>query len=407
VAYRGSTRWIQMYQPLRLELLPEETVEAPTLRQEGIYLITGGLGNVGMILAEYLAKTVRARLVLVGRSEFPLKETWNDWLMSHEAMESTSRKIQQIQALEELGAEILLVQADVANERQIQAVIQQTYERFGALHGVIHAAGVSTEAAFRAIQDIGQQECEWHFQPKVYGTYVLEQVLAGRELDFCIVFSSLSSVLGGLGFVGYTAANSFLDAFVIRHNQQAFTPWIGVNWDSWQVKEDPHGALGSTIAAYTMSPEEGVEAFSRVLASGATQLIHSTGDLQTRIEQWVQLEALQVSNETGQPSSTGSRPNLTNPYVAPSGEYERKIAEIWQAVLGIEQVGLYDNFFDLGGHSLMGTQLISRLRQAFEVNLPLATLFEAPTVAELALALKMMLIEEIDKLDEEEVKRLI
>ena len=93
--------------------------------------------------------------------------------------------------------------------------------------------------------------------------------------------------------------------------------------------------------------------------------------------------------------------------MAPSGEYEQKIAEVWQQVLGIEQVGLYDNFFDLGGHSLMGTQLISRLRQAFQVNLPLATLFEAPTVAELALAIKMLLIEEIEKLDEEEVKSLL
>ena len=93
--------------------------------------------------------------------------------------------------------------------------------------------------------------------------------------------------------------------------------------------------------------------------------------------------------------------------MAPNDEHEQKIAEVWQQVLGIEQVGLYDNFFDLGGHSLIGTQLISRLRQIFQLNLPLAMLFEAPTVAELALAIKMLLIEEIDKLDEEEVKSLI
>jgi acyl carrier protein len=210
-----------------------------------------------------------------------------------------------------------------------------------------------------------------------------------------------------LGFVGYTAANSFLDAYVLRHNQGSDVAWSSVNWDSWQVKENPHGLLGGTIAAYIMQPEEGVEAFRRVVASGMSRVINSTGDLQPRLQQWLHFQPLHESRETEHPPSTATRPNLSNPYVAPSNEHEQKIAEVWQQVLGIEQVGLYDNFFDLGGHSLIGTQLISRLRQIFQLNLPLVMLFEAPTVAELALAIKMLLIEEIDKLDEEEVKSLI
>jgi acyl carrier protein len=309
--------------------------------------------------------------------------------------------------LEQLGAEVLVLAADVANRQQMEAVVQQTEARFGELHGVIHAAGISQEAAFRPVQDIGRQECEWHFQPKVYGSYVLEEVLAGRRYDFCLLFSSLSAILGGLGFVGYTAANAFLDALVERHNQSSEVPWMSVNWDSWHVKEQAHGALGGTIAAYTMRPEEGVEAFERVLASGLPRVINSTGDLHARIQQWLHFAPVQESSETAHPPSKATRPNLSNPYVAPSDEQERKIAEVWQQVLGIERVGLHDNFFDLGGHSLIGTQLVSRLRQIFQLNLPLAMLFEAPTVAELALAIKMLLLEEIDKLDEEEVKSLL
>ncbi len=407
VAYRDATRWIQSYQPVRLDANQEKSL----LRQQGVYLITGGLGHVGLVLATYLAQTVQARLVLVGRTGLPESSAWSDWLAHHDADDQVSRRIACLQALEAAGAEMLVLQADVADEAQMQAVIQQTTERFGALHGVIHAAGISTEAAFRAIQEIGRAECEWHFGPKVYGSYVLERVLEGQRLDFCVVFSSLSAVLGGLGFVAYTAANIFLDAFVARHNQGATVPWISVDWDSWQVKQEPHGVLGGTIAAFAMTAQEGVEALQRILASGARQVVISTGDLQARIRQWIRLEALQEppanNHSLAYPRSGAARPNLPNAYVAPSGEYEQRIAQIWQQVLGLEQVGLNDNFFDLGGHSLLGTQLISRLRRAFQVNLPLATLFEAPTVAELALAIKIMLLEEIDKMDEEEVKGLI
>ena len=86
---------------------------------------------------------------------------------------------------------------------------------------------------------------------------------------------------------------------------------------------------------------------------------------------------------------------------------EQEIATIWTELLGIEQIGIHDNFFELGGHSLMGMQLIARLRSTFAVDVRLATLFEAPTVAELALTVEMLLIEEIEKLDEQEVQELV
>jgi acyl carrier protein len=152
--------------------------------------------------------------------------------------------------------------------------------------------------------------------------------------------------------------------------------------------------------AYAMTPAEGVEAFERILATraAAAQIINSTGDLQARLDQWV---SLSVPAERA-PATLYPRPHLANPYVAPTNETEQRIAEVWQTILGVEQVGIHDNFLELGGNSLIGTQVISRLRQAFDLNLPLTILFEAPTVAELAVAIELMLIDEIEKLTEDE-----
>ncbi len=206
---------------------------------------------------------------------------------SHDSAESISQKIHQLQAIEAHGGHILVCKADVADQAQMRSVVQETLATFGSLHGVFHAAGITAPDAFKTIQDIGYAGCEVHFQSKVYGTYALEQALEGLALDFCLLFSSLSAAWGGLGFVAYTAANIFLDAFVARHNQTAACPWISVNWDTWQVREDVHGSLGATVLAFAMSPEEGIEALTRALASGETHLVNSTGDLQVRIGQWM------------------------------------------------------------------------------------------------------------------------
>ncbi len=387
LAYRGRRRWVHTFEPLRL---PAQVASTKRLRDRGVYMIVGGLGGVGFALAEHLAETVQARLVLCGRSYLPARADWDRWLSEHDDRDGNSRKIRRLRSLEDMGAEVLFVQADVADERQMTEAVALAYKRFGALHGVIHAAGALGQELERAISEIGEVECERQFETKVYGLYVLEKVLARTSLDFCMLMSSISSVLAGLGLCAYAAGNLFMDAFVNAHQQAPTSPWSCVNWDLWRVEEftERQGdrPLGVTLASLGMTPEEAVETWERAIAlKGVPQVVISTGNLQARIDQWVRLnpdaglEARAWGDSPYQP-----RPELKDAYVAPATDLERTIAEVWQAVFGIERIGLQDNFFELGGHSLLGVQLISRLRDRLQVELPVRSLFENPTVAGIA-----------------------
>ena len=393
IAYRGLHRWVQTFEPVRLE---EAKGGIPRLREGGVYLITGGLGGIGLVLAEHLAKTVRAKLILTGRSAFPAKDEWEKWLSTHDEQDGISRKIRKVQELEALGAEVLVVSADVANLEQMQAAIAQAQKRFGQLNGAIHGAGITEEKLFCLIEQTSKTDCEKHFQPKVRGLLVLEKVLQKTDLDFCLLLSSLSSVLGGLGYVAYAAANLFMDAFVQQHNQKSHVPWLSVNWDAWQIGEEQKktSSFGSTLAELAIKPEEGVKAFRRILSwSELNQVIVSTGDLQARIDQWIKLESLQARATSKQVNSSSlySRPDLQRAYIAPRNEIEQAIANIWQEILGIE-MGIHDDFFELGGHSLMATQLISRVRTSFGVELPLQTLFASPTIESLSKSVQAALL---------------
>jgi acyl carrier protein len=188
----------------------------------------------------------------------------------------------------------------------------------------------------------------------------------------------LSSILGGLGFISYSAANIFMDAFVHQRNQENACLWQSINWDGWQTKEEQQDAQ------FSMKLQEGIKAFERILSIlGVPQMIVSTGDLQGRIDKWIKLESLRNIKSSSQKDlfSNHQRPNLNTVYVAPRNEVEQTVTEIWQKLLGVEQIGIHDNFFELGGHSLLGTQVISHLRKAFLIDLPLRHLFDEPTIA--------------------------
>lgn len=385
VAYRMGDRWVQTFEPVRLE---ERNKTNLRLKPEGVYLITGGLGGIGLILAEHLVKTVQAKLILIGRSKLPPAEEWSEWLASHDAQDNISQKIHKIRKLEALGSEVLIINADVANLQQMQDAISKALTRFGQLNGVIHAAGIIGEKTFQTIVKAHKTECEQQFQPKVKGTLVLAKTLDKLELDFCILMSSLSSILGGLGFVAYSSANMFMDAFVHKHNQTSVVPWISVNWDGWQVIEaqKTSKSVGASLVELALLPEEGVKVFQRILSTNSLhQIVVSTANLQTRINQWVNLKSLQQSHKskTTEPSSFHSRPKLATSYFAPRNQTEQIIAEIWQQILGIEQIGIQDDFFELGGDSLIAVQVIYKLRETLQIELPLETILNSGTIAKL------------------------
>ena len=380
VAYRGGQRWVQEFVPAPLGPLSNESQR---LRTKGVYLITGGLGNIGLEFAEELAASVQARLVLIGRSEFLPRADWEQRLAASPD-DSVNRKVRRLLKLEEIGSEVLVLTADSSDKNQMAAAVAQAYSRFGTINGVIHGAGNTSGSAFTDARKTDRTISAQHFRPKAYGVMVLEELFRGRDLDFVLLLSSLSGVLGGLGLLSYSAANIFLDAFAAHQHQLTNVPWIGVNWDAWRFPNQPVGPGGQTEEF--IYPAEGVECLRRILALAPKQIVVSTTDLKQRIDKWIRLETVRqaaAAPQTATPSAH-SRPNLSSQFVAPRNDVEKTIAEIWEQILGVTPVGIYDKFFELGGHSLLAIQLISRMREAFHVELSAQRLFERPTIIELA-----------------------
>jgi acyl carrier protein len=257
---------------------------------------------------------------------------------------------------------------------------------------VIHAAGIAGDRMTMLLKkpDVAASV----MAPKVNGTLVLGRLLHEIKLDFLVLCSSLSAQLGGIGHVDYCAANAFLDAYAQKYHSEKNL--ISVDWGTWQ---EVGMAVNTPLPFYLnkeqrerslrlgISPEEGKEAISRILGRSHPQVIVSPEDLtavmQTTDKSGESLAVEQVTrpslDEPGHP-----RPELSSDYIAPGNSTEQTIAGIWQELLGLEKVGIHDNFFELGGHSLLATSLVARLKSLFPVELPVASLFENPTVHSLS-----------------------
>jgi NAD(P)-dependent dehydrogenase (short-subunit alcohol dehydrogenase family)/acyl carrier protein len=413
VAYRNAQRWVQTYEPVRpIQWREGDGLCRSSFREGGVYLITGGLGNIGLAISEYLVRNYRARLVLVGRSGLPGRDSWNAWIASHPAHDPVSEKINAIEQIEKLGGEVAYMNASVSDINAMRGVIEQAYQRFGGLHGVIHGAGVVGDDGYLEIKDSDPDRCDEHFQAKAHGLLVLEQLLDGKDLDFCLLMSSLASVLGGIGQAAYASANLFMDAFARHHNRHSSVPWVSVNWDVWRLDRTATGSgLGATLKELGLTGAEAMEMMETALAlRAAGQLVVSTGDLDARIDQWIKLESLNSGEAATSASSTQRPPKgscrQTNDD-APRDETEQQIARIWEDALGIEEVGIHDNFSELGGHSLLAIRIVAELRRVFQMDLPLRALFDATTLAELSRYIKERLAAEIEALTDEEARRLI
>ncbi len=390
IAYRNRSRWVRIFDPIRLE---KSGAEIPSrLKNEGVYLVTGGLGGIGYTIAEYLSKTVRARLVLTGRSALPPREEWAKWIADQHVDDKTRQKITRVIALEEAGAEVLLCPADVSDYRQMKETVNAAEKRFGRIDGVIHSAGIPDGAVihFRT-----KDTTDKIFAPKVNGTRVLDDILKHTKLDFFVICSSLSSVTGGLGQLGYCAANAFQDAYAHHRLSEKHDFTASINWSSWKEvgfgveslkklvedKEIPESEVEARLK-HSISPAEGIEIFKRVMDYSLPQIIISTTELSYTIESIDRQSAPdeEEPEEKAQPGKLYPRPDLSSEYVIPTTEFEIACAEILKQYFGFEKVGIHDNLFDFGVTSLTMLHINERLNRELKKEIPLVVMFDFPTI---------------------------
>jgi acyl carrier protein len=291
-------------------------------------------------------------------------------------------RIDALADLPEAAAEPLVMIAAPGDVDAMARAVAAGEQHFGALHGVLHAAGAG--GAFQPLTEIDAEATDAHFRARIHPLLALDAALAARggpAPDFHIVLSSLASVLGGLGQGLPTAADQCLDAFAEASSR---VPWRSLDWDVWQ-PEGEGTELRADLARLAMTAAQGEEAFRRALGVDVDRLLVSTGALGERIAEQ-RRRIRRRRGEGGGSSARGrhQRPELVTPFAAPESDMEQRIAEVWQDFLGLEGIGIHDNFFDLGGDSFVAVQVATRLKEVLETDLPVARLYQHLTVRSLA-----------------------
>jgi ubiquinone/menaquinone biosynthesis C-methylase UbiE/NAD(P)-dependent dehydrogenase (short-subunit alcohol dehydrogenase family)/acyl carrier protein len=371
LAIRNGKRFVETFEavPIRTAKLPADLPASP------VVLITGGLGHMGINLAEALFTRARAKVILLGRSPLPEPREWAAKSEDPQTPAQQKALLQRLSKMRKVRDEVMVVPADMNDAAQVRTAVDAGLAHFGPIDLVVHGAARIDPAAFGSAAETSWGIVDAQFSPKLRGLLYLMDALRGREPRRWILHSSISSVLGGLGLAAYAGANAMLDALALERGPH----WLSIDWDAW----DNAAEAQSASMPSAIKPPEGNEVLLRLIGhwEGSRALV--VINLAERLKAWVQ-------HADGKPADKGSmdkhpRPNLTTAFIEPRTETERVLAEIWGAQLGLEGIGIHDRFFDLGGHSLLAAQIASEICDRFQIELPVLKLFQAPTVGELAL----------------------
>lgn len=375
VALRGRKRWVARHSAIRLA----ETAGRPSvLRDEGVYLVTGGLGGLGLELAKELARRVRARIVLVGRSGLPPRSAWAS--LAVESPDAALRdRIRAVLRVEELGGHVLVCTGDVTDEVRMRQIRAEVMRAHGRVDGIFHLAGV---AGGGLVEVRAQEAVDRILAPKVLGTYVLDQVFRPPLL---VLYSSIAAITGDYGQADYAAANACLDAYA-QAQWGAGRHVVSVNWPQWTDVGMATRAENAILDAYregAISPTEAAGVLWSILASGTgPQVVVSPGGL-IRRERFASRAAAAAGGGGADVRAHGvglAARYAEAAYAPPQNDVERRLAAVWQHAVGVERVGLDDDFQELGMSSIAAVRLVRQISEVFGVDVSIRELFDGRTL---------------------------
>jgi NAD(P)-dependent dehydrogenase (short-subunit alcohol dehydrogenase family)/acyl carrier protein len=376
-------------------------------RADGSYLIAGGLGDLGLSVARWMAEQGARRLILLGRTKLPPRADWN----SAEAGSRLARQIAAIRELESLGACVHLPSVDVADERQLSAFLDEfRAEGWPPIRGVVHAAGVLQDGL---LTQLDAPALDSVLRPKMMGGWLLHRLLEDAPLDFFVLFSSAGSLLGQPGQGNYAAANAFLDALA-HHRKAQGQPALSINWGAWGGLGFANTPGGKRLAARlallgikSITPGRALEVLQRLLRQGSTQVAVVPVD-------WGQYRQFYPAGTESPLLSELAREEADNsPHAGHPGEKrstllaaepaERRqllrsyLIELVARVLGLpaSKLDVQQPLSNLGLDSLMAVELKNRIALDLGVNVPMVKFLQGPSVEEAAAYLFEQLTQEV------------
>ena len=395
VAYRQGERLVEGFAPVKLATIPDNPMIS--LKEDGVYLITGGTGGIGLEIAKYLGNQAKINLALVNRSSMPESKDW-DQIVSANLEPKWIDKITKIREINELGSKVFCYSADVANEDEMRQLIKELHNKFGRINGIIHSAGLPGDSFL-----IKKSEADFIkvLNPKVKGTWVLDYLTTADNPEFFIMFSSNNTLMGIPGQGDYTAANSFLVSYAAFRQSQTGKA-LAINWPAWkEIGMAAEYGVNFDSIFKTINNRQAIAAFGRVIHKDTSNII--IGELNqggSFLGKTIQDARLKISSEimnllnriAKDPSRSknddeviqGKEIVLQGKNQQDYTETEQEIAKIWRDILGFEELNVYQNFFEIGGDSILITKVHAQLDQKFPGKVSIADLFTYTTISKLS-----------------------
>lgn len=404
VAYRRGVRYESEFTAVDLRQVPDRSV---TIQEDGVYLITGGTGGIGLEMARYLATKAPVKLALINRSPLPDRSEWEQ--IADNVEHKLQRKIKTLLEIEALGAEINFYSGNVADLERMEEICGQIRDKYGCINGVIHAAGLPQ---YELLSSRTPNQFSWDvFVPKVYGTWVMDRVTQHDNLDFFILFSSVATLFAAAGQGEYVAGNAFVDAFTAWRECQGKSA-LAINWTTWsETGMSFEGGYVVDTIFKVMPTDIGMKWFSQILSKELSNVLagklNSSGgglflldksqvklspELRQLVEEHKSSSGREAQGERKAAKTDGKRISLSGEDNGNYTEIEHTVAKVCMDVLGLDDIDVYNDFFEYS--SFMLQKIHQKLETIYPGCLTITDMFEYSNISLLAKHISHQLGEE-------------
>ncbi len=386
VCFRNDVRYVEGLKEVEIPAAGKDV----SVKDGHIYLITGGVGGIGYETAMgILGRAEDITLVLLGRIALPEASQWEAILRENKDQQIV-RRIKRLHELQKYAKHVAYYSCDISDKAAVEFVINSVNQQYGRINGVFHAAGIGGGTNLAGLTE---NRIMGMIAPKIFGTYIIDHATRNQELDFFVMYSSISTIFSSSDLPDYAAGNVYMDAYSAYRRKSEPGASVTINWATWSetgMSVDHNFTMDTLFKA--IKTKTGITGLFSVLKNGSGNIVIGELNLNSQMGLLIKkypmefspyikdkIRVLEEAQKKIQEEAKKSAP-ATGEY----GRVESQLCEACCKVLGYDVISLYDNFFELGADSIMLGYIFNEVDLLYPNLLKITDLFSNPTVKSLA-----------------------